>query len=249
MTRILFLTDLHGARGFFPALLAQQRDADVVVLGGDVTNFGGEREAASMVEPLARAFPRVLAVQGNVDFEGVLAWLEEQDLSLHGRGRILGDLGLYGCGGSNHTPLKTPTEYTEPEIRTILEDGLAQVADACFHVVVSHTPPANTPADRMFAGKHVGSTAVRAMLEQHKPVLCLCGHIHEASCIHRLGASWVVNPGSFSTGRYAVVEIDQDGAVDAKLCRVDVGRLTRARVTTLGLANKLRGFVKHRLSR
>jgi Icc-related predicted phosphoesterase len=249
VTRILFLTDLHGASGYLPALLAEQRAADVVLLGGDVTSFGGEREVASMVEPLMQTYPRVYGVQGNVDFDGVLTWLEERDLSLHGRGRVFRDIGLHGCGGSNHTPLKTPTEYTETEIGALLEEGHAHVRDARVRVVVSHTPPLDTPADRMFTGKHVGSSAVRAFVERTTPALCLCGHIHEAASVHRMGDSWVVNPGSFSTGRYAVVDVGDDGVVGARLCRVRVGRLTRTRVTTLALAAKLGGFIKHRLSR
>jgi Icc-related predicted phosphoesterase len=41
-----------------------------------------------------------------------------------------------------------------------------------------------------------GSTAVRAALERHSPMLGLHGHIHESQAAARMGPTLCINPGS-----------------------------------------------------
>src|SRR5215475_7146293 len=51
------------------------------------------------------------------------------------------DLGIFGCGGSNVTPMDTPTEFEEEELLAVLERGHAAVADAPRRLMICHTPP------------------------------------------------------------------------------------------------------------
>ena len=46
------------------------------------------------------------------------------------------------------------------------------------------------------AVKPVGSTAVRAAIEEHQPALSLHGHIHESRGNCRIGRTLCINPGS-----------------------------------------------------
>ena len=68
--------------------------------------------------------------------------------------------------------------------------------------------------DRLGTGEHVGSTALRALIEREQPDLVLCGHIHESRAIDEIGATTVVNPGPVASGHYALVEVDEDVAVE-----------------------------------
>jgi Icc-related predicted phosphoesterase len=88
-----------------------------------------------------------------------------------------------------------------------------------------HCPPHNTTLDRapqltddlkvvLDGGEPrivpVGSTAVRALIEEIQPVLSLHGHIHESKAIAKIGKTTCVNPGSaYSEGVIdgAVVEL------------------------------------------
>jgi len=86
-----------------------------------------------------------------------------------------------------------------PTIATDLA-ALAGRSDPQRTVYVCHTPPSDTPLDLMPRGRHVGSRALRAFIEQHQPPLTLHGHIHEApelsgTYITRIGATWCINPG------------------------------------------------------
>lgn len=102
-----------------------------------------------------------------------------------------------GLGGSNKTPICSPNEYSEDEIYNrfinILKDENMDIKNN--FILISHVPPKDTMADRYDAG-NVGSSAVRKIVEEFKPVLCACGHIHESRCIDKIGNSLIVNPSS-----------------------------------------------------
>lgn len=244
--RVLFLTDLHSASGYLAPLIERERDVDLVLLGGDITSFGSAAHAEAMIEPLLASFPIVRCVHGNVDLPDVIPWLEGRGLSLHGRGEVIGDVGFFGCGGSNFTPMHTPIEYSEATIEDLLEQGLDCVRKAECKVLVCHCPPRDTALDRMFAGKNVGSTSLRTFLQREAVTLCLSGHIHEAVGTERVGNALVVNPGSFCTGRYAVVDVNA-GDLRVDLRRLPLGRRQQVRTMAEVWSAKIVGFARHRL--
>jgi Icc-related predicted phosphoesterase len=248
MTRILFLTDLHGAERYVEAVVEREREVDLVLVGGDITSFGTDRRAGPILDRLVAAYPVVRAVHGNVDLPPVLALLEARKMSLHGRGEALGSLGLFGSGGSNITPMGTPVEFSESTLAKTLAVAFAPVQDAPTKILVSHCPPKDTSLDRMFAGKNVGSASVRAFLEQHEVTLCLCGHIHEAKGIERVGSALAVNPGALCTGAYAVVDI-VEGRPQAELRRVNLGPRHRVLSTVTMVAEEIVGYARFRLGR
>jgi len=254
--RILFLTDLHAVHTFLPALLEREAGAELCLLGGDFSNFQGPRAARAMIEPLRRAFPRVRAVAGNTDRPAVIDWLQRQELSLHGRGEGVSGLWLSGASGSNHTPLHGPIEYSEPELATLLAAGRppAEHADRPW-ILVTHVPPRDTVCDRLFVGKHVGSSALRRFLQEPPgasarptPTLHLCGHIHEGVGVDRLGTTVVCNPGALTAARYAVIHREGD-ALRPELCQLSLPRSLRMRATVRMIASKVTGYARHRLGR
>ncbi len=98
---------------------------------------------------------------------------------------------------------------------------LAEQSDPQRTIYVCHTPPFNTPLDKMPRGRHVGSKALRAFIEQHAPPLTLHGHIHEAPEMSgryavQIGATWSINPGH-DPRRFHAVRLDTDdlaGTID-----------------------------------
>jgi hypothetical protein len=243
--RIVFITDLHGTVEYVDALARSERGADLLLVGGDITNFGGEAGARAVMEPLLRSFAVVRAVPGNVDRPEVLEWLEAHGLSLHGRGERVGRVALSGCGGSTLTPLLGPTELPETAVASLLARGARDVRDGRPWLLVTHVPPYESGADRVFLGKHVGSTALRDLLLASGPDLCLCGHIHEARGIYRVGDSLVVNPGAFSARKYAVVEVDGP-LLRPSLRELTVSRGVRLRADAWNVATKVTGYARHR---
>jgi Icc-related predicted phosphoesterase len=207
--QIVCFGDIHMAFRAIERLAPTLREADVAIVTGDITNFGDPPDAARVIDAVRAHCPTVLAVTGNLDMPWVIDALATDGISLHGEGRRFGTLGIFGCGGSNITPMDTPTELEEPELRTVLERGHATVADAPRRLMICHTPPFDTRLDRLRNGTPVGSPAVRAFIEAARPDLAVVGHIHEGRGIDRVGDTTVVNPGALREGGYAVVEFDE----------------------------------------
>lgn len=213
--RLVLFGDVHEYLHPLPALAETLRQADLVVVTGDLTRWRGARVAAKVLAAIRQYNPRVLAQVGNTDLWETNAWLTQQGINLHGQGHRFGPLGLFGVGGSTFTPFGTPTEFSEEELAVALEAGYARVADAPFKLLVAHCPPYGTAVDRLWSGRHVGSLSVRRFLERYQPDVCICGHIHEAPGEDRIGRTLVINPGMFAQGGYALVTL-QDGTLHAE---------------------------------
>ncbi|HVO24386.1 MAG TPA: metallophosphoesterase family protein [Candidatus Margulisiibacteriota bacterium] len=217
--RIVSFGDIHMSLQTIARLAPELGAADLVILSGDLTNFGGRDDAAQVLAATRRHAPNVLAVSGNLDQLEVIDLLRQEGVSLHGESRRCGDVGIFGCGGSNRTPFHTPTELTDEEIGLLLERAYAGVADMHRLLMVCHTPPAHTATDRISSGQHVGSPTVRAFIEEHQPAVCITGHIHESAGVDRIGRTVVLNAGALRDGGYIVVDAAADG-LRAELCRL-----------------------------
>ncbi len=67
--------------------------------------------------------------------------------------------------------------------------------------MVSHQPPYDTINDQVSPGVHVGSNSIRKFIEEHQPLVCFSGHIHEGTGIDHIGNTAIVNPGSGRQGK------------------------------------------------
>jgi uncharacterized protein len=206
--RLVCFGDIHMAFRAIDRLAPVLATADVAVLTGDITNFGDPPDAARVVDAVRAHCPTVLAVTGNLDMPWVIDAFRDAGISLHGEGRRFGDLGIFGCGGSNITPMDTPTELEEDELAAVLERAHAAVADAPRRLLVCHTPPYDTRLDRLMNGTPVGSPAVRRFIETRAPDVAVVGHIHEGRGVDTVGTTLVLNAGACRDGGYVVVEDD-----------------------------------------
>ncbi len=202
---ILTLTDIHGSDRYIEACAHELRSADLVILAGDITNFGGRREAAAIVDTIRRYNPAILAVCGNCDMPEVEDYLDEEGLNIAARNRMVGGIGFCGLGGSLPGPAPTPNTHTEEEIAALLEQAAAGLREP--FILVSHQPAFGTRTDLVRRTRHVGSASVRAFIERTEPLACFSGHIHESIGTDTLGRTQLANPGPFRSGRFARVVI------------------------------------------
>ncbi|MBN1911998.1 MAG: metallophosphoesterase family protein [Pirellulales bacterium] len=215
--RLLALTDLHGSREALERILHDAGSVDVVLLGGDITNFGAPDDVAALVETILATGRPVWAVAGNCDSAEIAARLETMGVSLAGRGVVVEGTGFFGLPAMPPW-LPRMYQFTEPELAAMLESGRAQVAEAPRRVLLSHCPPRGL-LDQTALGRSVGSTSLRTFLDQAKPELVLCGHIHEARGVQRHGPTTIVNCGPAVTGSYALVEMNQEIEVELRRVR------------------------------
>lgn len=207
--RIIVIGDVHMDLGNF-ASIPEVDTADLIIINGDLTNYGNQQDAHQIITAVSAINNQVVAMPGNLDQPDVADYLAAENKSLHGRGQLFGDIGLLGVGGSNYTPFHTPLEYSEKELKDFLTAGFKQVKGAVQYILISHTPPVNTKTDRIMSGAHVGSSAIRLFIEEKQPALCLCGHIHEAKAVDRIGNTQIINPGMIKDGGWIEVLLDNE---------------------------------------
>lgn len=214
MMRILVLTDLHGRYGKLNSFL--ELDPDMVVISGDFTDPGGPVEPA--LEMLDMIEVPCFAVPGNCDSRDMVGYLEDSGaVSLHGSSIELGDITLYGVGGSNPTPFGTPFELSEEEIDALVTKARAGVKNNVHNILVSHAPPKNTLDD--VGGANVGSESLRKHMDFFD--LVCCGHIHDDPGIKEVDGTIVVNPGPAFEGRCAIATIgDEAGDIKVEILKV-----------------------------
>lgn len=165
-------------------------------------------------EKLAGTDVPVYAAPGNDDFfevDEVLASGERIRL-IEMQVQPLGDeYQIATSGWTNPTPWNTERECSEDELGRRLEAMFEQVEDMDRCVFNLHVPPHDSKIDlcpKLDADMRVtydlgnpvmapaGSTAVRAAIERHQPLLGLHGHIHEGRGEAQIGRTVCLNPGS-----------------------------------------------------
>ncbi|NPA47194.1 MAG: YfcE family phosphodiesterase [Thermococci archaeon] len=201
--RVLAISDIHG-RGVMVRRLVEREHADAVVIAGDITNFQGRDVALEVLSPILRRWSdSTVAVFGNCDGRDVPGLLEEIGVSAHSRHVEKAGLRVTGLGGSGRTPFNTMWEFEEDAIFEMLSGAYVD-----GDVLLTHAPPYGTEVDRTFRGEHAGSEALRRFIELKQPPLVVCGHIHEAAGVDRIGDTVVINPGPLMRGHYAIVTLD-----------------------------------------
>ena len=207
---LLALTDIHDDFAGIPKIAADLEAADLVILAGDLTNFGHKPAAERVLQAVTRFARRILAVPGNCDYPDIASHLDDLGVSLHGKCETIDGVAFVGIGGSLPAPGATPFEFSETELGRILTKASGDLGSHLPLVLVAHQPPFRTMSDQIHTGEHVGSTAIRSFIEERRPLICFTGHIHEAAGIDMLDQTRLVNPGPFGKGGYAYAELENE---------------------------------------
>ena len=173
--RLLAFSDLHRDLDGAASLVERSRDADVVIGAGDFASVheGLEETIAALV---GIETPTIL-IPGNNETEDALraaasGWTAAT--VLHGETAEIDGVTFFGLGaGIPTTPWDWSFDLTEEEAAERLT-GCPREA-----VLVVHSPPSGH-CDSSSRGDHLGSTAILAAIEDKRPPLAVCGHIHES---------------------------------------------------------------------
>lgn len=204
--KIIALADLHGKTKILASLAGYIREADLVLLCGDITHFGRGSEIAAIINTLRQVNTQILAVSGNCDYPQAEVFLQTEKISLNANVVRYGEFAFAGLSGSLPCPGKTPNEYTEEEYEILL--GNLDIPPNLPLMLVTHQPPYGTLNDQVSPGVHVGSKVIRQFIERHQPLICFTGHIHEGVGIDHIGHTVVINAGPAGFGNYALAETE-----------------------------------------
>lgn len=205
---IIALADIHGDLDFLPAIGEQIGRADLVLIAGDITNFGGRREAREVLTELTRYNPHIFAVPGNCDGPSVNQFLFESHIDLHCRRVDFQQVSLLGLCSWLACPHEAASSYDpKTQLNTCLDWLGREIPADRPAIFVSHQPPFGTAVDAS-PERHSGSQEIRHFLERYHPILSISGHIHEGRAYESFGSTVLVNPGPFRKGYYALIHVD-----------------------------------------
>jgi Icc-related predicted phosphoesterase len=207
---VVGISDIHGKVDFLEKLSLHLKNADLIVVSGDLTHFGKEKQAAAVFRAIKSVNKNFLAVPGNCDYPSVHMFLNREEVNLHGRIKTFEDYTVVGVGGSLKCPGLTPNEYTEEEFKLILDEIKKELPRDRPVILVTHHPPAGTECDLVGDDRHVGSNSIREFILDVQPAICFSGHIHESRGIGTIGKTKVVNPGPLMEGSYVIVQLTGD---------------------------------------
>jgi uncharacterized protein len=207
---ILCLSDLHGETAGLSKISLELTQADLVLIAGDITNFGGKAQARSALDAILTYNSHLLAIRGNCDLPAVDLALDEADVGFGSSPKARFAIQVIGLGGGLRSRGLTPFERSEEDLETALDEAYGRIDDSLPFILLAHEPPHGTRTDIVGSGLHVGSLAIRRFIENRKPLIAFCGHIHESSAIDSIGTSRVVNPGPFRDGFYAMAVLSSD---------------------------------------
>jgi Icc-related predicted phosphoesterase len=201
--RIAAVADLHYSPQSYDKIRAQmlqvRDDADVLVIAGDLTNYGRVEEIDSLLTMLTRLRLPIVAVLGNHDFESGEAHELTRRMTaegikvLDGTGYERDGVGFAGCkgfpGGFGRGML---TAFGEPEIKRFvqasidealkLELAMSQLRTERRVVVLHYSPIAATvkgePAEIY---PYLGNSRLGEVVDRHGAQLVVHGHAHHGS--------------------------------------------------------------------
>ena len=202
--RILAFSDIHADEDALDSLrpYATRDDINYVICAGDLSNRG----PISFVKELIELFgDKFYFVHGNMDSSNVVEAIRSRPGYLHGRKVRIGEWNLVGLGGSNPTPFNTPGELSERQIEHILNSSGIDSNT----ILVSHPPPKGI-FDEVSGGVHAGSESVRKIMDEKKPLMLLCGHIHEHEGQIIVGDTLVIKLPAAESRRAALIDITDD---------------------------------------
>ena len=216
--RVFAVSDFHGSMKAVreAAYKAEDERADIIVVCGDITHFGSLEEARVLLSLFGRSRLPVLFVPGNCDPPSLIGVDVEGARCIHGVNEVFRDSIFVGVGSGLTSPFHTPFELTEEEIMKVLKQGVRHIPTKRWLVLVAHTTPKGTKIDITHAREHIGSSKIRRFIEEKKPSIVFCGHVHEARGIDRIGTTTVVNPGPAIDGFYALADFEEEVQVELR---------------------------------
>jgi Icc-related predicted phosphoesterase len=201
--RIAATADLHFSpqnQEILQEQLRQARDqADILVIAGDLTNYGRPAEMEPLLNAIVRVRIPTIAVLGNHDFES--GCQEELSRMLNNAGIKVLDGNAYERDGVGFAGTKgfvggfgrgVLTAFGEPEIKTFvrasidealkLERGLSQLRTQKRVVVLHYSPIAATVAgESPEIFPFLGTSRLAEVIDRHGADLVVHGHAHNGA--------------------------------------------------------------------
>jgi Icc-related predicted phosphoesterase len=192
------------------------READLILLAGDLTLHGEPAEARALVEAVRSVEVPVVAVLGNHDWhanrseelssvlrDGGLRMLERESTVVDVDGTKVGIAGVKGFVGG--FPDSELPDFGEPSLRRVyaettaeveaLDRGLKEISECEVRIALLHYAPTTLTleGEPPVIWAFLGSDRLAAPIARHRPDLVLHGHGHRGTFQGAIGDVPVYN--------------------------------------------------------
>jgi Icc-related predicted phosphoesterase len=223
------------------AFIKADRDADLILLAGDLTTHGEPEQAALLARICEPLEVPVIAVLGNHDCHAnripeLVGELERGGIEVLDRSwtvrsvdgcevGIAGTKGFIGGFPGSHLP-----DFGEASLRELyaeasaeidaLDEGLREVATAPYRIALLHYAPTAATLEGEPPGiwAFLGTDRLAAPILAHEPDLVMHGHAHAGTFRGEIGSVPVFNVSVHAMGRdFTIFELSAESSVPAPI--------------------------------
>lgn len=206
--KILVLADIHNQEitlsNILQSLEKISDHLDYCVIAGDITNFGTVQDLENMLNLIVMQIPKTFYVVGNCDPLISKNSLNSDAINVDAKVYEMEFFSIIGFGTDK--PILDKRKIKK------LHRTNKQVC------LLTHTPPFNTSADMESLNRHTGSKQIRECIEKNNNIfLSISGHIHDSPTISKMNGCTIVNPGSVTTGNFAIIDVQTNFKVKGQI--------------------------------
>jgi len=186
---ILAFVDTHNMKKELNIVLNKAKKADILVCAGDISWFG--QDLNKILKKFAKLGKIMLIIHGNHEDPDELRklcmkynnirFVHKKTFRMKGKMFV-----AYGGGGFSRE---------DKRFEMFIKEVKKRVKKGEEIVLITHGPPYKTKIDELY-GDYVGNESYNKAIKSLKPLLYICGHIHENSKAKQvIGNTLVIHPG------------------------------------------------------
>ena len=215
--KLLAISDIHGRVNSLKRVLNSVSNINYILLAGDLAfmpGYSSSEVLKILSDWCVKSGCKAYVVPGNTDSKSILYVNYPSVEVIHLSISFINPFTVGGIGGGMGFGFWEYSKLSDELMSKFVNEFLMKCGAALIPyewVLLTHTPPYGVRTDVLYTGEHIGSKALRKLVELRKPALVINGHIHEARGIDYLGRTMIVNPGPCYKGYYAVIRVEDKG--------------------------------------
>lgn len=190
--KLLVFSDVHSQKKYVDSLVktAKEEKPDFLVCAGDLADWG--ENIIGMAKEFDKLEIPMILIPGNheEDEEDLKRLVKETKniIYLHSGSYNVNDVVFFGYGGGGFSKIDYKFERIINKFKKTIKNKKI--------IFVTHAPVFETKTDIVPGIGHVGNKSILKAIKEIKPILVVCGHIHDsAGKVDKVGDTVIVNPG------------------------------------------------------
>ena len=189
--KILAFSDLHSDKNKLKILIKkiEKENPDIIISAGDTSNFG--KNLKEIITEIEKTKKPLLIIPGNHESPQKIKEISDDEniIDMHKKSYEINNMIFlgYGSGGFSHR---------EEEFEVLAKKFVKTIKKDSKIVLITHAPAYGTKVDLIPRLGHCGCISFTNFIKEVKPVLHICGHLHETWNIQdKLDKTIIINPG------------------------------------------------------